>query len=72
MLATEASAVATLVADAYVDATLRQEALAVAGLLKGEGYAQLLAAVADQAELEGTPLLAAAVAELRLQRGREQ
>ena len=38
-------------------------------LLRGERYAKLLADVADQAELEGTPLLAAATAELRRQRG---
>ena len=48
---------------------MRQEAFAVARLLRGEGYAKLLADVADQAELEGTPLLVAAEAELREQRG---
>jgi len=62
-------AVAALVVDAYVEAGVRQEAFAVARLLRGEGYAKLLADVADQAELEGTPLLAAAEAELRQQRG---
>jgi hypothetical protein len=62
------SAVAALVVDAYVDADVRQEAFAVARLLRGERYAKLLADVADQAELEGTPLLAVAQAELRQQR----
>ena len=63
------AAVAALVVDAYVDAEVRQEAFAVARLLRGDRYAQLLADVADQAELEGTSLLAAAEAELRQQRG---
>jgi HEAT repeat protein len=63
------SAVASLVVDAYVEADVRQEAFAVARLLRGEHYAKLLADVADQAELEGTPLLAAAEAEMRRQRG---
>jgi hypothetical protein len=63
------SAVATLVVDAYVEANVRQEAFAVASLLRGEHYAKLLADVADQAELEGTPLLAPAEAEMRRQRG---
>ncbi|HEV3022628.1 MAG TPA: HEAT repeat domain-containing protein [Pirellulales bacterium] len=63
------SAVATLVVDAYVEADVRLEAFAVARLLRGDHYAKLLADVADQAELEGTPLLAAAEEELRRQRG---
>ena len=63
------AAVASLVVDAYVEADVRQEAFAVARLLRGERYAKLLAELADQAELEGTPLLAAAEAELRQQRG---
>jgi hypothetical protein len=63
------AAVAALVTDAYVEADVRQQALAVARLLRDERYAKLLADVADQAELEGTPLLAAAQAELRRQRG---
>jgi hypothetical protein len=62
------AAAAALVVDAYVDADVRQEAFAVAWLLRGDRYAKLLADVADQAELEGTPLLAAAQAELRQQR----
>jgi HEAT repeat protein len=62
------AAVASLVGDAYVEADVRQEAFAVARLLRGEAYAKLLADVADQAELEGTPLLAAAEAGLRQQR----
>jgi hypothetical protein len=51
-------AVATLVIDAYVDAGVRQEAMAVAELLRGETYEETLSLLADQAELEGTPLLA--------------
>jgi HEAT repeat protein len=62
-------AVASLVVDAHVEADVRQEAFAVARLLRGEGYAKLLTDVTDQAELEGTPLLAAAETELRQQRG---
>ena len=49
----------------YVDAAVRQEAFAVAKLLRGERYAKLLADLADQAELEGTPLLSAAEEEMR-------
>ena len=60
-----ADAVASLVADAYVDAEVRQEAFAVARLLGGEKYSELLSNLADQAELEGTPLLAAVQAEGR-------
>jgi hypothetical protein len=63
------AAVTSLVVDAYVEADVRQEAFAVARLLRGEHYAKLLADVADQAELEGTPLLAAAEEEMRRQRG---
>jgi hypothetical protein len=63
------SAVAALVVDAYVDADVRLEAFAVAKLLRGERYAKLLADVADQAELEGSPLLAAVESELRRQHG---
>ncbi|HEV3341181.1 MAG TPA: hypothetical protein VG125_12515, partial [Pirellulales bacterium] len=58
-----AEAVASLAVDAYVEAGVRQEALAVARLLGGEGYTRLLSDLADQAELEGTPLLAAVQAE---------
>jgi HEAT repeat protein len=65
------SAVASLVVDAHVDAGVRQEAFAVANLLRGEGHDKLLAEVADQAELEGTPLLEAADTELRRRRGLE-
>jgi HEAT repeat protein len=63
------SAVAALVVDTHVEADLRQEAFAVARLLRGERYGKLLADVADQAELEGTPLLAAAEGEMHRQRG---
>ena len=52
-----AEAVAALAIDAYVDADVRNEALSVAQLLGGEGYAELLAELADQAELEGPGLL---------------
>jgi HEAT repeat protein len=51
-------AVAALVLDAYVDSGVRQEALAVAALLRGEMYEETLSLLADQSELEGTPLLA--------------
>jgi hypothetical protein len=57
--------IASLVADAYVDADLRQQALDVARMLRGERYAQLLSDLADQAELEGTPLLAEVQADRR-------
>jgi hypothetical protein len=60
-----AEAVASLAVDAYVDADVRHEALAVARLLRGERYAELLSELADQAELEGTPLLATVQAERR-------
>jgi HEAT repeat protein len=63
------AAIAGLVADAYVDADIRQEAFIVAKLLRGDGFTKLLMDVADQAELEGSPLLAAAEAELRRERG---
>jgi hypothetical protein len=63
-----AEAVATLVGDAYVDADMRQQGLAVMRLLGGARYTELLSALADQAELEGTPLLTAVEAELRRQR----
>jgi hypothetical protein len=63
------AAIASLVVDAYVEADVRQEAFAVAKLLRGERYAKLLEDVADQAELEDTPLLAAAESEMRRQRG---
>ena len=59
------SAVAAMVADAYVEADVRQEAFAVARLLRGEHYGKLLVDLADQVELEGTPLLAAVQAEMR-------
>ena len=61
--------VAALVVDAYVEGDVRHEAFTVARLLRGERYTKLLTDLADQAELEGTPLLAAAEAELRQQRG---
>lgn len=60
-----AGAVAALVADAYVEAELRREGLAVARLLGGAHYAGLLSDLADQSELEGTPLLAVVQSERR-------
>ena len=48
-------AVAALVADAYVDTDVRLEALAVARLLRGDGYAKL----------EGGPLFAVVQTDLR-------
>jgi hypothetical protein len=59
------AAVAALVVDAYVDADVRREALAVARLLRGERYTGLLSDLADQSELEGTPLLAEVQTERR-------
>lgn len=64
-----AEAVASLVADAYVEPDLRHAALAVPRLLRGERYAELLSDLADQAELEGTPLLAEVQAERRWSQG---
>ena len=58
-----ATSVESLLLDTYVDFGLRQQALAVATLLRGEHYEALLTKLADQAELEGTPLLAKVVAE---------
>jgi HEAT repeat protein len=62
-------AVASLVVDAYVEADVRHEAFAVARLLRGERYAKLLSDLADQTELEGTPLLAEVDAEWRRSHG---
>ena len=58
-----ADAVASLVLDAYVEADVRREAFEVVRLLSlstnadDSQFAELLAELADQAELEGTPLL---------------
>ena len=60
-----AEAVASLASDAYVDADVRLEAFHVAHLLGGASYNELLSELADQAELEGTPLLAAVQAQQR-------
>ncbi len=65
-LAALREAVASLVLDPYVEADLRQQAFAVAGTLRGEQYETLLSDLADQAELEGSPLLAMVQAERRL------
>ena len=58
-------AVDSLILDTYVDANVRHEAFMVARLLRGDHYTKLLSDLADQAELEGTPLLAEAQAERR-------
>jgi hypothetical protein len=58
-------AVTSLALDPYVDSSLRQEAVAVARLVRGEGYDQFLADLADQAELESSPLLTAVQQERR-------
>lgn len=63
--ATLIAAVTTVVMDAYVDPGVRQEAFAVLRLWRGDQYAKLLTELTDQAELEGTSLLASALAELR-------
>jgi hypothetical protein len=62
-------AAALLAVDADVEAHLRREAFAVARLLGGEHHAQLLSELADQAELEGSPLLAEVTAERRRLQG---
>jgi hypothetical protein len=64
-----AAAVALIVVDAYVEPDIRHAALAVARLLRGERYTELLSALADQAELEGTPFLAEVESERRRERG---
>jgi hypothetical protein len=63
-----AQSVASLVLDPYVEAEVRREAFAVARLLRGEHYIKLLSDLADQAELEGTALMA----EVQAERRREQ
>jgi len=60
-----AEAIASLVLDPYVDPDVRSEAFAVARRLGGEGYLELLSELADQSELEGTPLMADLQAERR-------
>lgn len=47
----------SLVMDSYVDADLRLQALAVAGMMKGSGYAIVVHALTDQADLEDSQLL---------------
>lgn len=64
-----AKAVESIVVDAYVEADVRREAFAVARLLRGDRYAELLSDLADQAELEGTQLLAEVEAERRRLQG---
>jgi HEAT repeat protein len=63
-----ADAVASLAMDVYVEANVREEAFAVAQRLRGEGFSQLLTDLADQAELEGTSLLAEVQSELQRSR----
>lgn len=60
-----AEAVASLVADTYVEPDTRLEAFAVLRLLGGERFADTLSNLSDQAELEGSPLLEAVNAERR-------
>jgi hypothetical protein len=61
-------AVTSLVLDAYVDPDIRYAALAVARRLHDQHYADLLTKLADQSELEGTPLLAVVQSERRRSR----
>ncbi len=61
-------ALASLMVDAYVAADVRNEAFAVAKLLGGPRYVEVLSTVADQAELEGTQLRFNVEAELRRRR----
>lgn len=65
-------AVAALVVDPHVEPDLRLEAFVVAKRLKETGYVDMLNAVADQAELEGNPLMTAVTAELRRLRGGDE
>lgn len=65
-----AEAVASLVVDPYVGRKLRYQAFAVVRLLGNEHYAELLAELADQAELEGEQLLKSVQAERRRLQGR--
>jgi hypothetical protein len=60
-----AEAAASMARDAYVDAEVRRQALDVVRLVGAEMYEELLAELADQAELEGTQLLAEVQAERR-------
>jgi len=64
-------AAAALVLDPYVDIDLRREALTVARLVGGAGFSKLVSEVRDQADLEGTQLLADAEKAQRLNRGTE-
>jgi HEAT repeat protein len=61
-----AEAAASLAVDAYVETDVRKEAFLVSKLLGGERYDKLLTELVDQAELEGSPLLAEIQAERRL------
>jgi HEAT repeat protein len=63
-----ADAVTSVAVDTYVDGEVRQMAFAVARQLRAESYGKLLSDLADQAELEGTPLLL----EVRAERRRSQ
>jgi hypothetical protein len=66
--ATIAEACARIAVDAYVESDLRYQAFSVARLLGGDRYAELLAELADQAELEsgsGSQLLEEVKAERR-------
>jgi len=65
-------AVASLVVDPHVEPDLRLEAFAVAKRLQGTAYADMLNTVADQAELEGSPLMTGVTAELRRLRANER
>jgi len=60
-----ASAVASLAADAYVEPDVRLEAFSVLRHLGGKPYSELLTNLADQAELENSPLLHAVIDEQR-------
>ena len=62
---------AAMVLDPYVDIDLRREALTVARLTGDRGYSKLVSEVRDQADLEGTPLLADAEPAQRRERGLE-
>ncbi|HVU89749.1 MAG TPA: hypothetical protein VHD36_20635 [Pirellulales bacterium] len=56
-------AVAALAVDSYVEIDVRRQALAVARLVDKARYAELLERLADQADLEGSPMLAEVIKE---------
>lgn len=60
-----ATAIASLAADTYIEPDVRLEAFAALRLLGGKQFSELLSNLADQAELENSPLLQAVIAQQR-------